>query len=70
MIVLISKLCGIQKLVPSLMDARDTVLCIVVGGAPAPGINGAIAAITIQARKQGYRVIGINNGELLLFHIA
>jgi len=35
---------------------------ILVGGGPAPGINGVIAAITIEARKRGYKVYGINDG--------
>ena len=35
---------------------------ILVGGGPAPGINGVIGAATILARRQGARVIGIEDG--------
>ncbi|MEN8181806.1 MAG: 6-phosphofructokinase, partial [Myxococcota bacterium] len=35
---------------------------ILVGGGPAPGINGVIGAATIMARRQGARVIGIVEG--------
>ncbi|HWP58437.1 MAG TPA: diphosphate--fructose-6-phosphate 1-phosphotransferase [Candidatus Acidoferrales bacterium] len=35
---------------------------IVVGGGPAPGINGAISAITLEARSRGYEVLGIMDG--------
>ncbi len=35
---------------------------IVVGGGPAPGINGVIGAATIMARRQGARVIGLVEG--------
>ena len=35
---------------------------ILVGGGPAPGINGVISAATLAARQQGARVIGILQG--------
>ena len=35
---------------------------IVVGGGPAPGINGVISAATLRARQLGARVIGIRQG--------
>jgi 6-phosphofructokinase 1 len=35
---------------------------IIVGGGPAPGINGVIAAATIEAINQGKRVIGLYDG--------
>jgi 6-phosphofructokinase 1 len=35
---------------------------ILVGGGPAPGINGVIGAATILARRQGARVLGIVEG--------
>ena len=35
---------------------------ILVGGGPAPGINGVISAATIEARNNGYEVLGIPNG--------
>jgi 6-phosphofructokinase 1 len=37
-------------------------LAMVVGGGPAPGINGVISAVTIQARLHGMRVIGFLDG--------
>jgi 6-phosphofructokinase 1 len=37
-------------------------LGIVVGGGPAPGINGVISAVTFEAFKQGLEVIGIFDG--------
>jgi 6-phosphofructokinase len=37
-------------------------LAIVVGGGPAPGINGVISAATIRARLDGRDVIGIQQG--------
>ena len=35
---------------------------LVVGGGPAPGINGVISAATIAARRSGARVIGCIQG--------
>ncbi len=37
-------------------------LAIVVGGGPAPGINGVISAVTFEAIKQGLEVTGILDG--------
>ncbi|MCU0785031.1 MAG: 6-phosphofructokinase [Verrucomicrobia bacterium] len=37
-------------------------LGILVGGGPAPGINGVIAAATIEGIQQGYEVIGFRDG--------
>jgi len=37
-------------------------LAILVGGGPAPGINAVIAAATIEARNQGLRVLGCQDG--------
>jgi 6-phosphofructokinase 1 len=37
-------------------------LALLVGGGPAPGINGVIGAATIYARRRGARVLGIANG--------
>ncbi len=37
-------------------------LGILVGGGPAPGINGVISAATIEARNQGMEVIGFRDG--------
>jgi ATP-dependent phosphofructokinase / diphosphate-dependent phosphofructokinase len=40
---------------------RD-VLAILVGGGPAPGINGVIASATIEAINSGLRVMGLRDG--------
>lgn len=37
-------------------------LAVVVGGGPAPGINGVISSVTIEARNRGLDVIGIRDG--------
>lgn len=37
-------------------------LGILVGGGPAPGLNGVIAAVTIEARNNGLKVFGIMDG--------
>ncbi len=37
-------------------------LAIVVGGGPAPGINGVIASVTIEAVNQGLEVVGVKDG--------
>jgi len=37
-------------------------MAILVGGGPAPGINGVIAAATIEAINSGMRVVGIYDG--------
>jgi 6-phosphofructokinase len=37
-------------------------LAIVVGGGPAPGINGVISSVTIEAINRGLEVIGIRDG--------
>jgi 6-phosphofructokinase len=37
-------------------------LAILVGGGPAPGINGVVAAATIEALTKGLRVIGLYDG--------
>ncbi|MGD0073032.1 MAG: diphosphate--fructose-6-phosphate 1-phosphotransferase [Candidatus Binataceae bacterium] len=42
--------------------AEKQTLGILVGGGPAPGINGVIAAATIEAIDSGLRVIGIPQG--------
>jgi 6-phosphofructokinase 1 len=44
------------------MLAGDEMLAILVGGGPAPGINGVIASATIEARNHGLRVLGIYDG--------
>ncbi len=42
-------------------------LAIVVGGGPAPGINGVISAATVEAENRGVNVIGIMDGFKWLF---
>jgi len=37
-------------------------LAIVVGGGPAPGINGVISSVTIEAINQGFDVYGVIDG--------
>ena len=37
-------------------------LGIVVGGGPAPGINGTIGAVTLEAGNRGHEVVGIYDG--------
>ena len=43
-------------------DSSRRLLAIVVGGGPAPGINGVISSVTIEAINQGIEVIGIRDG--------
>ncbi len=42
-------------------DTARGKLGIVVGGGPAPGINGVISSVTIEAINQGLEVIGIRD---------
>ena len=44
------------------MESEAPVLGILVGGGPAPGINGVISAATIEARNNGLEVIGFYEG--------
>src|SRR5579885_1915413 len=37
-------------------------LALLVGGGPAPGINGVISSVTIEAVEQGIEVIGFRDG--------
>src|SRR2546428_6433593 len=37
-------------------------MAILVGGGPAPGINGVISAATIEGINQGFRVLGVRDG--------
>ena len=37
-------------------------LALLVGGGPAPGINGVISAVTIEAVNNGIQVVGIRDG--------
>lgn len=44
------------------METQQQTVAIFVGGGPAPGINGVIAAATIEARNRGWRVLGLYDG--------
>ncbi len=46
------------------MDIPPTIkrLALVVGGGPAPGINGVISSVTIEACNRGISVFGIEDG--------
>ncbi|MEC4676393.1 MAG: diphosphate--fructose-6-phosphate 1-phosphotransferase [Nitrospirota bacterium] len=46
---------------------KKEVIALVVGGGPAPGINGVISAATIEAANEGKKVIGIVDGFRPLF---
>lgn len=41
---------------------RSGRFALLVGGGPAPGINGVISAVTIEAIEQGYEVLGFYDG--------
>ena len=41
---------------------KHPTLAILVGGGPAPGINGVIASATIEAINCGLRVLGLHDG--------
>lgn len=43
-------------------EPRSGRLALVVGGGPAPGINGVISSVTIEAVEQGFEVIGFQDG--------
>jgi 6-phosphofructokinase 1 len=43
-------------------DMKRNRMAIVVGGGPAPGINGVISSVTIEAIRRGIEVVGIRNG--------
>ncbi|HLW66532.1 MAG TPA: 6-phosphofructokinase, partial [Gemmataceae bacterium] len=45
-----------------MIDLHGKRLGILVGGGPAPGINGVISAVTIEARNRGMEVIGFRDG--------
>src|SRR5947209_3499272 len=46
----------------STMSGGNGKLALLVGGGPAPGINGVLSAATIEARNQGLDVIGFQDG--------
>lgn len=44
------------------MPDKNGKLGILIGGGPAPGLNGVVAAVTIEARRNNVDVIGIYDG--------
>src|SRR5689334_9470185 len=44
------------------MAAKHGRIALLVGGGPAPGLNGVISAVTIEAIEQGFEVIGFMDG--------
>ena len=44
------------------MTATGGRLALLVGGGPAPGINGVISSVTIEAINDGFEVIGCHDG--------
>ena len=44
------------------MSAAGGRLALLVGGGPAPGINGVISSVTIEAINQGIEVFGFRDG--------
>lgn len=47
-------------------EGNGETLALVVGGGPAPGINGVISAVTIEARNHGMTVLGVQDGFRLM----
>jgi ATP-dependent phosphofructokinase / diphosphate-dependent phosphofructokinase len=44
------------------MSSKKGVIGILTGGGDVPGLNPAIRAVTIRARREGYEVVGIRRG--------
>src|SRR6059036_2988553 len=44
------------------VEQRAGKLALLVGGGPAPGINGVISSVAIEAIEQGIEVIGFQDG--------
>lgn len=42
--------------------SSNNVVAIVCGGGPAPGINSVISAVTLEARRNGWEVLGVYDG--------
>lgn len=51
-------------------NATKGVIGILTGGGDVPGLNPAIRAVTIRARREGYQVIGIRRGWAGLIDIV
>ena len=43
-------------------ESQNVNVGVLVGGGPAPGINGVIGAVTLEARNRAHKVIGIYDG--------
>jgi 6-phosphofructokinase 1 len=54
----------------SMSNATKGVIGILTGGGDVPGLNPAIRAVTIRARREGYQVIGIRRGWAGLIDIV
>lgn len=50
-----------------MMGSKKEIVGIIVGGGPAPGINGVISSATIEAINEGRQVVGIVGGFKRLF---
>src|SRR6516165_889683 len=46
----------------AMVNTKKGVIGILTGGGDVPGLNPAIRAVTIAARREGYEVIGIRRG--------
>ncbi len=46
----------------AIVNSRRGVIGILTGGGDVPGLNPAIRAVTIAARREGYEVVGIRKG--------
>ena len=44
------------------IKTKKGTIAILTGGGDVPGLNPAIRAVTIRARREGYQVIGIRRG--------
>jgi 6-phosphofructokinase 1 len=53
---------GARRIIGTEVGMAGDRLGILVGGGPAPGINGVISSATIRARTDGVEVLGIRNG--------
>lgn len=45
-----------------MLGLQQNTLAILCGGGPAPGINSVISSVTIEAKKNGWEVLGIYDG--------
>src|SRR5690349_615707 len=59
---------GRRRAVSMLQEFRSGRLALLVGGGPAPGINGVISSVTIEAVNHGMEVIGLCDGFQWLVH--